>query len=327
MQVAESHLSERPEIEQRFGVLGRARCIEDAGFHVQNLVQAIRFSSPSLFIAYVQWTRRMLEARRIAWRDLERNLEILGEEIASVLAPDEATIAAGYINAALAADTASDESFLSGTPREPIARAYLAALLRADRRSAIDIIDSAAMPVRELYLDVFQPVQREIGRLWQNNEISVAQEHFCTASTQAIMAQFYRQILSTKRLNRSVVVACVGNELHEIGARMVADFFEMEGWDGIYLGANTPANALVDLVCRERPQLVALGVTMTFHLSTASELVERLRADQRCAAIRIIVGGYLFQNREDLWRSIGADGCAADAADAVRVGSALVDGI
>ena len=42
-----------------------------------------------------------------------------------------------------------------------------------------------------------------------------------------------------------MVATCIGGELHEIGIRMVADFFEMEGWDTYYLGANTPADAVV----------------------------------------------------------------------------------
>jgi methanogenic corrinoid protein MtbC1 len=152
----------------------------------------------------------------------------------------------------------------------------------------------------------------------------VAEEHYCTASTQSIMAQFYPQILATPRSGRKVVVACVGNELHEIGTRMVADFFELDGWDGIYIGANTPAAALTDLVCRERPDLVALGVTMTYHLGTAAELVKRLRSDERCADVKIIAGGYVFQHDESLWRTLGVDGSARDAATAVALGNELI---
>jgi MerR family transcriptional regulator, light-induced transcriptional regulator len=189
-----------------------------------------------------------------------------------------------------------------------------------------EIISAAVgdgLPIRDLYLDVFQPVQREVGRLWQNNEITVAEEHYCTASTQWLMAQFYPQILATRRIGRTVVVACVGNELHEIGARMVADFFEMDGWDSIYIGANTPTKALIELVCRERPNLIALGITMTYHLGTAASLIESLRSDSRCSDVKIIAGGYVFRRHPDLWRSLGIDGLAADAAEAVALGNEL----
>ena len=329
VRVAELHLAQQPEFHERFGAAGRARCLEDADFHLQYLVHALRFATPSLFVAYTQWARQLLERRGIPWSDLQKNLELLRDELARDLDPADADLARELIDAALQADPAESDSFLTGSPREPLARAYLTALLRAERRSAIEIIDNAVhdgIAVRDLYLHVFQPVQREIGRLWQNNEISVAEEHYCTASTQALMARFYPQILATPRVGRKVVVACVGNELHEIGTRMVADFFEMAGWDGIYIGANTPAGALVEMVCRERPNLIALGITMTYHLGTAGKVIECLRGDERCSDVKIITGGYVFQQHPDLWRTLGVDGSAPDAAGAVAIGNELVHG-
>lgn len=329
LRVAEKHLEQNPEFLERFGAAGRIRCIEDADFHLQYLSHAVRLAAPALFTAYTQWVRQLLEKRAIGWRDLQKNLELLREELARELDEPGAALIREYIDAALDAGPADSDSFLTATTREPLARACLTALLRADRRAAVEIVNEAVrdgLSIRDLYLQVFQPVQREIGRLWQNNDITVAEEHYCTASTQAMMAQFYPQILATPRIGRKVVVACVGSELHEIGTRMVADFFEMAGWDGIYVGANTPTNALIELVCRERPHLVALGVTMTYHLGTAAKVIEGLRADDRCRDVKILAGGYVFQQHSELWRSLGVDGSATDAAGAVTIGTRLVDG-
>lgn len=101
--------------------------------------------------------------------------------------------------------------------------------------------------MKSIYLEVLQPVQREIGNLWQTNEVSVAQEHYCTAATQLIMGRLYPYLHLAPRNGKRVVVACVGGELHEVGARMVADILEMEGWDSYYLGANTPTRASFQL--------------------------------------------------------------------------------
>ncbi|HEU4886626.1 MAG TPA: cobalamin-dependent protein [Thermoanaerobaculia bacterium] len=329
LRVAEKHLEQNSEFQERFGAVGRMRCIEDADFHLQYLSHAVRLATPALFTSYTQWVRQLLEKRAIGWHDLQKNLELLRDELARELDEPDAALIRDYIDAALDAGPADSESFLTTTTREPLARACLTALLQADRRAAVEIINEAVrdgLSIRDLYLQVFQPVQREIGRLWQNNDITVAEEHYCTASTQAMMAQFYPQILATPRIGRKVVVACVGSELHEIGTRMVADFFEMAGWDGVYIGANTPTNALIELVCRERPQLVALGITMTYHLGTAGQIIERLRADDRCSNVKVIAGGYVFQQHPELWRSLGVDGSALDAAGAVALGTRLVDG-
>ena len=95
----------------------------------------------------------------------------------------------------------------------------------------------AGTPLKDIYLNVFQETQKETGRLWQLSKITVAQEHFITAATQLIMAQLYTYLFTSEKKNKTIIVSCVQGELHEIGARMVADLFEMDGWNSYYFGA------------------------------------------------------------------------------------------
>ena len=93
-------------------------------------------------------------------------------------------------------------------------------LLRGNRQAASQLILTAVargVTVKDIYLHVFQRTQYEIGRLWQINRISVAQEHFCTAATQLIMSQLYPHIFRTERVGRRLVATCVG------GARLFGD--------------------------------------------------------------------------------------------------------
>ncbi len=104
----------------------------------------------------------------------------------------------------------------------------------------------------QLYLQVFQPALHRVGRLWQLNRVGVAEEHYCTAATQLIMSQLYPYLFTGERHRRIMVATCASGELHEIGARMVSDFFELEGWDTIYLGASAPAGEVVETAVRRR---------------------------------------------------------------------------
>jgi methylmalonyl-CoA mutase cobalamin-binding domain/chain len=117
---------------------------------------------------------------------------------------------------------------------------------------------------------------------------------------------------------------CVGGELHEMGVRMVADFFEMDGWDSYYLGANTPpAGVLASL--RERPvDVVGISATMTFHVRRVASLIEQIRAADLAYDVKVLVGGYPFNIAPDLWQEIGADGYAASAEHAVDLANQLV---
>ena len=105
---------------------------------------------------------------------------------------------------------------------------YLEKLLQKDRYGAEALIKeilAGGVSIKDVYLKVFQPVQWEIGRLWQINKITVAMEHYCTAATQFIMSRLYEYIFSTEKNGLSFVATSVSNELHELGIRMVSDFF------------------------------------------------------------------------------------------------------
>ena len=218
-------------------------------------------------------------------------------------------------------------SFIQGdSPLDNLARRYLEALLQTNRQRASKLIAEAfarGASIRDIYMHVFERTQREIGRLWQINKINVAQEHFCTAATQMIMSQLYPYIFSGKQKDRSIIVACVGGELHEIGARMVADLFELEGWDSTFLGANTPPEGIVAMVKANRNDVVALSTTMTFNIQHTVEIVRMLR-QKVTEPLKVLVGGYAFNMSPGLWKKIGADGYAADADTAILTAQKLI---
>ncbi|MEI6305205.1 MAG: cobalamin-dependent protein [Deltaproteobacteria bacterium] len=208
-----------------------------------------------------------------------------------------------------------------------VAKSYLEALLSANRDRANQIVREAlsgGLSIRDLYLEVFQPVQHEVGHLWLLNKVSVAEEHFCTAVTQSIMSDLYLQIISSQRIGRTLVAACVGSELHEIGIRMVADFFEMEGWDTYYLGSGISAEQLIAAIVKHKPDLVALSATMTYHVTKVTELIAIIKDKFPVNTPRTMVGGLPFNASPKLWRDTGADLWASDADKAVQIANKLI---
>lgn len=204
---------------------------------------------------------------------------------------------------------------------------YLGLLLAGNRHEASQLVTEAVKdgaPIKTVYIEVFQNSQYEIGRLWQRNEISVAQEHFCTAATQLIISQLYPYLFSRNKIGHRLVVACAGGDLHELGVRMVADFFEMEGWDTFYLGANTTADIVVQNVIEHQAHVLGVSATMTCHVQTVADLIAQVRRTPECAEVKILVGGYPFVVDRELWRQIGADAMANNADDAIATANQLV---
>ena len=321
----------QPETWKPYGDIGWEKSVRDAGYHLFYLAEAIVVADPSLFVDYVGWVKVLFAGLNFPDEVLVTTLECTRDVLQEALSEEMAGVTSEYLEAALRhlarAPSRLSTFFDPGSVLYGLAQGYLEALLRAERHAASRLILGAVeggVSVRDIYLHVFQPAQHEIGRLWQMNEISVAQEHYCTAATQLIMSQLYPHIFATERAGRQLVAACVGGELHEIGIRMVADFFEMEGWDTYYLGANAPAEAILEAVEERQADVLGLSATMTFHVHLVTKLIDQVRRSDAGARVKILVGGYPFNTAPELWRRVGADGCARDAQEAVAVASQLV---
>jgi methanogenic corrinoid protein MtbC1 len=331
-QVVARQYAQRPGQWATYGEEGRAKSVRDVRYHLAYLSEAVAAEDASLFRAYVSWVQTLFAGLEFDEGTLMRTLRLIDEALGEALDDEHMSFVRPALDAGLkqaAGEPALPPSHLpEGAPLSSLARAYLDALLGGDRRAASHLILDAAeagTPVQDLYLHVFQPVQREVGRLWQISRLSVAQEHYVTAATQLIMSQLYPRIFSTTRVGRCLVATCVGGELHEIGVRMVADLFEMAGWDSYYLGANTPAQGVLQAIEERQPDVLAISATLTVHVSQVRGMIERVRLRAAARAPLILVGGYPFLLSPELWRRVGADGYAADAQQAVQVANELVD--
>jgi methanogenic corrinoid protein MtbC1 len=311
----------------------RPICESEARCHIEQLAVAIGRDSPALFVDYVRWAAALEEAHRIGAWDPAALLEQIGRTVERNLGRDRAALVAPLTRRAIRALSSPPPDTTSHLPRDgpfaALAAQYLGRLLAKRGREAIELVRSAhesGVGVRDLYLQVFTPVQYELGRLWQLNRISVADEHYSTAATQLAMAQLYPALLSTPRIGRSMAAAAAAGELHELGLRMVADMFELEGWDTFYVGASAPRDAVLDLLREERPDLVALSATSAQNVRQVAGLIEALRDDPELRSTRVLVGGRPFLVDPRLHERLGADDTAPDAAEAVAVGSRLVAG-
>jgi methanogenic corrinoid protein MtbC1 len=324
----EAHRKMRPALFASYKGKDNEHCVRDSEYHLGFLFEAASLGSPSLFVNYVAWAKVLMKHINIEPEIFRENLEFLRLECRKELKGEFAAKAGEIMGLALAEYDSMPDTippYVDCRDANCLAAAYLNALLDRDRKWAYNIIMEAkrkGVPLQEIYLTL-QKVQYELGRKWQHREISVAQEHYATAVSQQIMAQFYPDILSRKVKKGTAVVACVGSELHEMGARMVADFLEMDGWDISYLGANTPPSSLIAYLHARKARMLLLSATMGTNVHIIRDLIAEVRKDPALADVRVIVGGYPFNQAPDLWLAVGADGTAADAQGAVEMAEVL----
>ncbi len=177
-------------------------------------------------------------------------------------------------------------------------KTYLDNLLAGDRNVCLATVESLLeqeIPLLDLYEQLFQRSMYDVGTLWENNRISVAVEHLATAITERLLAVVYPRLFRDEHNGRRAIIACVPHERHQIGARMVADAFELSGWDGYFLGADTPQEALVRLVREKQPDMVALSSSLASNLDRVRDVLDRLRRE--FSGLPLIVGGQAFTGR------------------------------
>ncbi|MGE5504400.1 MAG: B12-binding domain-containing protein, partial [Actinomycetota bacterium] len=210
----------------RYGPDGRDRCVEDIAFSLLYLDAAVAMGRAELFLEYLRWLKQLFARLGIAIEDLAGSLEAMRD----VLTAEGHAAAAAVVDAGVRALPGLE--VVPWRPMEDcghladVAWAYLNALLGGDRRRAGQVVGDAAaggVAIEDLYLHVFQPCLREVGRRWLEGEVSVAVEHLFTAATQMILSQFYPRIFERPANGKTVLAVCAEGELHEVGIRMVAD--------------------------------------------------------------------------------------------------------
>lgn len=320
----------QPELMARFGPSGVERTRQDTLYHLRYLAQSVSLDSPILFIQYISWLKILLARYGITGQDLLINLKLIYDALEEHLDSPSREVVLSHLDMGiyqLDQEERSDSFIDPDKPYALEAKRYLELLLDGRRREASRFVlklHEEGVPVRDLYLYIFQVSQYEIGRLWQTGTISVAQEHYCTACTQSILSSLYPHWIVEAKKGPKLVAAGVGEELHEIGLRMLTDFFEMEGWDTHFLGANMPQETLLRYLRKHRPEVVAISVTLSYHVDLAVKLIGAIRKEEEIGQTVILVGGMPFNIDRELWMKVGADGYAPDAETAISVAERLL---
>ncbi len=148
--------------------------------------------------------------------------------------------------------------------------------------------------VKDLYENVFKKALYEVGLLWETNKISVATEHLATAITEGILNELYAELESEEKQNNKVVLTCVENELHQVGIKMVADVFEMHGWDSYFLGTGIPTSELVNYIKEVNPNILGISLSIFFNYQNLLRMLTVLTNE--FPDLTIIVGGQAFMH-------------------------------
>lgn len=214
-----------------------------------------------------------------------------------------ALVAAG-VPAAQAAEAAMEEGGLamegaSPAPPHPMRQALFAAARTFDA-AALDaaVEDAIAALGWEAALDrVLFPFLHDVGRAWERGELSLTHEHFASELIRRALAAAVDAAGEPVPEGQVVLLACPGDERHELGLLALWLLLARAGLRVIYLGADVPAEELVEAIREVTPAAVCLSGTAPTSLPALHRTARAVIASR--VDTRLFVGGPALATGDD----------------------------
>ena len=190
----------------------------------------------------------------------------------------------------------------------------LATLAAADGVAAHGIVERASAlgwSADDLRVDLIAPALHEIGHRWERGEIGVAEEHLATSVCEWLLFSIAGRSPRIRDPGaRRAVVGCSAGELHALGALIVANVLAERGWQVLYLGASTPADAWGPIVRARRADVAVVATTLPSGIAEVPATLQAIRAGRpECLTV---VGGQAYAS-PSAGRAVGAGLVAGDA--------------
>lgn len=199
---------------------------------------------------------------------------------------------------------------------------YINCLVKGSKEEARQFIINSyekGITIKDIYFNILAKALKEVGILWEKGQVEIWKEHYITEVTIDIMKEVkVREKRKTSKAYKMISVAASA-ELHNVGLRMLSDFLEIEGWNIIYLGSNVPVQSLINAIKVEKPDILALSITLEHHIDIAKNTIEAIKNYFGKNTPKIIIGGAAFQRNKNLWKYTGADYYGLTAEDILRV--------
>lgn len=176
---------------------------------------------------------------------------------------------------------------------------YFNSLLEGNKSHCSKIVThliDEGVPPKEIYTELFQKSMYQIGRMWDNCKINVANEHLATTITESLISTIYPVISKIPKNGKKAIIACIDKEFHDLGAKIISDFFEINGWNTYYLGANMPIHDFLKMVEEKQPQIIGLSFNFYMNLTRLTNFIEEI--GKKFPEINIIVGGQGFNEND-----------------------------
>lgn len=175
----------------------------------------------------------------------------------------------------------------------------------------------------EIVNEILIPAINEVGRRFEEQIYYLPQ---LMMSAKAMKEGFtllepllYKDVANAP-VKKSILLATVQGDIHDIGKNIVALMFKNHGFHVIDLGKDVKVATIIEAVKEHNPDILGLSALMTTTMVAMKEVMEEIRLEN--LSVKVMIGGAVItQSYAD---EIGAHGYSKDANEAVKVAKALL---
>jgi len=208
---------------------------------------------------------------------------------------------------------------------EMLMERYLKSLLEGDRNASRNVIEEAlqkGIPANSVYMDIIWPIMVEVDTLSRKDKITSAQESFATRINRTIVDQLQNKLPRKEEVAKKIVVCSASSEQGELGAQMIVDMFESNGWQVRFLGGSVSIDDVLSFTQGYHPDILLVYGMNADKAPDVRLLIDKIREIGAWPNMQIMLSGGVFDRAEGLWEEIGADLYAANPAQAIQIASA-----
>jgi len=209
---------------------------------------------------------------------------------------------------------------------EPLLTRYLQPLLAGRRAECFDLINQAlaeGQTAEQLLCDVLWPAMVQVERLFRDDRIDAVHDNMASRINRTVADQLQAHLSRRPPNGKRVVLACANEPREELGAQMIADLLQAEGWDVYFVGGGVPHDEILVLIGRLTPHLLLIFGTQPQNVPHVRRLIETIREIGVCPEMNVLISGGVFNRADGLWREVGADEFAPTARDVLCIANRL----
>jgi methanogenic corrinoid protein MtbC1 len=173
-----------------------------------------------------------------------------------------------------------------------------------------------------ILMELFAWAARELGVLWEDDQVGFVDVTVGLCRLHEALHRFSEEagapFLASDPEAPSILIASAPDEQHVFGVLMAGEFFRQKGWS-VTTDTSGDPESVIRLLAARQFDLAGISASQDGSVPGLASLVKNLRRASKNPAVKIIVGGYIFEQNPNLALQIGADGVAGSGIDAPQL--------